>query len=581
MSSDYTAGPRSDGQKHRHGMSGCFRCGTTRSLTIDCGAPSSWAGPDDIGATDACTSARVSREEWAECPPLIIGASIAVSNLEANTDWQGVLMTDTSKGQELGLRTMDVLTAFDGRLRTVASAVARGEYVFWLGSGLSRSVVPGVSELLRKLLSFLQQRVDPSDEACRFRRALNEILHIANIPQETRDAIDLTTAIESWPEVEDLVQRLNNQYSKALDVTVENEEPDFLVWEGIDVRRTYGSSELEPAAEHLCIAILMLEGVVRWAPSANWDGLIERAVERLACEAGEFLRVRVRQEDFVEPDAHCDLIKFHGCAVRAAENPEIYRSALTARESQISGWTTMPEHALMRASLEQLASTKAALVVGLSAQDANLHTILHQARANLPRTWPVEPPAVVFALESLGPDQRHVLRITYGDSYAPHLADIEEEALLGAYALPLLLGLVLNSLADKLCSLISLVQDWEDATLQRLEEGVRSLRDGVAGTVGDDASAFVGRLITAVGIVLSAFRTGSPRDSDDCFYDPLTTKPINQAALEPNIDTGALGFLAVAASLLGRGVAEGLWRLNAGDVCQPGEGVCTAEGAWS
>ncbi len=487
-------------------------------------------------------------------------------------------MADAAEGLELGPRTIDVLAAFDGRLSAVASAVARGEYVFWLGSGLSRSVVPDVSELLRKLLSFLQQQIVPSNDACRFRRALNDILDISSIPQGMRDDIDLTAAVESWPGVEDLVQRLVNQYSKALDVAVENEEPDFLVWEGIDVVHTYGSPELEPAAEHLCLAILMLEGVVRWAPSANWDGLIEKAMERLNRGPEDFLHVVVRQEDFMEPEAHCDLIKFHGCALRAGENPRTYRSALTARQSQISGWTTKPEHAVMKAHLEHLAATKAALVVGLSAQDANLHTILHQARENLPRTWPAEPPAVVFALENLGPDQKHVLRITYGDSYAPNLQNVEEEALIGAYALPLLLGLVLNSLADKLCSLISLVQDWDDIALQRLEEGVRGLRDVVAGSVGSDASAFVGRLITAVGIVLSAFRTGSPRDAGDRCYDSLTTKPISHAVHEQNIDTRALGFLAIAASLLGRGVAEGLWHLSSGDVNEPGEGVCTAVG---
>ena len=37
-----------------------------------------------------------------------------------------------------------------------------------------------------------------------------------------------------------------------------------------------------PAAEHLCIAILILEGAVQAIASANWDGFIEAAVERLS-----------------------------------------------------------------------------------------------------------------------------------------------------------------------------------------------------------------------------------------------------------------------------------------------------------
>ena len=61
--------------------------------------------------------------------------------------------------------------------------------------------------------------------------------------------------------------------------------------------------------------------------------------------------------------------------------------------------------------------------------------------------------------------------------------------------------------------------------------------------------------------------------------DPLTTKPISHAVHEQNIDIRVLGLLAIAASLLGRGAAEGLWHLSSGDVNEPGEGVCTAVGA--
>ena len=489
-------------------------------------------------------------------------------------------MAGAPEERDLGARTIDVLVSFDGRLSAVASAVARGDYVFWLGSGLSRSVVPDVSELLRELLSFLQQRVDPSKEGCRFRKALNEILDISSIPQETRDAIDLSTAVGSWPDVDDLVLRLVNRYSTVLDVLVENEEPDFLVWEAIDVVHTYGSPDLEPAAEHLCLAILMLEGVVRSALSANWDGLIESAIERLTGERGAFLRVVVRQEEFAEPEARCDLIKFHGCAVKAAEDPGTYRSALIARQSQISRWTTRSEHSVMKGRLEDLAATRAALVVGLSAQDANLHTILNQASENLGRAWPVDPPAVVFALERLHSDQKHVLRITYDESYPQNRQEIEEAARLGAYAQPLLLGLVLYTLTDKLCALIRSKPppNWDDASVGTLEDGVRCLRDVVGGTADDDAAAFVDRFISTAGMVLSTFRSESPPDSSGRRYQPLTAQPIAQAVLDPNIDTDALGFLAVAASLLGRGVAEDLWRLTAGDVHHLGEGVCTLSG---
>ena len=486
-------------------------------------------------------------------------------------------MANISGERNSGASTVALLDSFDSEFRAVASGVTLGRYVVWLGSGLSRSVVPDVSQLLRNLLSFLQERADSANENCRFKNALNDILDISGIPQETRECIDFTKTTESWPGVDDLVQRLLNQYSTVLDVGVANEDPDFLVWEGMDVAHTYGSPDLEPSAEHLCLAILMLEGVVQSAPSANWDGLIETAIQRLAGEPGVFLRVVVRPEDFAQPAARCDLIKFHGCAVRAAADPATYRPMMIARESQISSWTTRQENAVMKGHLEHLMATSETLFIGLSAQDANLHTILSQASENLARAWPVDPPAVVFALERLGAEQRHLLRIIYGESYSSNQQEIEEAALLGAYAQPVLLCLVLYTFADKLCSLIDSVlpPEWDDATLGTLQDGVRRLRDLIAGSADDDASEFVDQFVTTVGMTLSTFRNGSPLDSTDRRYHPLTAQPVSHAVQDPNIDTESLGLLAIAISLLGRGVVDDLWDLSAGDVHSPNDGVCT------
>lgn len=489
-------------------------------------------------------------------------------------------MTDSLDEQELGARTVNLLASLDTTFRAVASDVAHGRYVFWLGSGLSRSVVPDVSELLRKLLSFLQEQVDPANQSCRFTQALNDIFDISGIPEEISERIELPTPLESWPCVDELVSRLVGQYSRVLDVVVEGEAADYLVWEAIDVPHTYGSPDLEPAAEHLCLAILMLEGVVQSASSANWDGLIESAMERLTGETGAFLRVVVRPEDFAKPAARCDLIKFHGCAVSAVKDPGTFRSTLIARESQISGWATRQDHAIVKGRLEHLVATSGAFVIGLSAQDANLHTILHQANNNLTRIWPMDPPAVVFALDHLGADQRHVLSITYGESYPPNRDDVEEAALLGAHAEPVLLSLVLYTLADKLCSLIRPVvpSDWDGIAVKTLQNGVRSLRDAAASSAGDDAPTFLIRLVAEIGMVLSTFRDGLPLDLSDHRYIPLTAQPISQALLDPNIDSEALGFLAIATSLLGRGAADDLWTLTAGDVQRLNEGVCTITG---
>lgn len=131
-------------------------------------------------------------------------------------------------------------------------------------------------------------------------------------------------------------------------------EPVYLVWAGINVASTYGGPHLHPDVEHLCVAILMLEGVVRFVPTTNWDGLIEVALSRLAPQPDRLLRVVVLPEDFSSPERPAELVKFHGCAVRALTDEEHYRDRLIARESQISGWAAKPDNNLVEAEVARM-----------------------------------------------------------------------------------------------------------------------------------------------------------------------------------------------------------------------------------
>ena len=150
-----------------------------------------------------------------------------------------------------------------------------------------------------------------------------------------------------------------------------------------------------------------------------------------------------------------DLVKFHGCAVKAAEDPHHYRHLLIARLTQISGWTADPEKRLMKERLEYLLTSQPALIIGLSAQDQNIQAMLHQARQNLARDWPeLHRQRSCSLMWDSRSHHTHTLEATYGSNYHRHKDDIDASALLGAYAKPVLLGLVLFALADKLCSLI-------------------------------------------------------------------------------------------------------------------------------
>lgn len=482
-------------------------------------------------------------------------------------------------GVRVTIRTTvaEVLACFDSEFREMAAGFARGEYLLWLGSGISRDVVPSVPDLLKRLLAFLQANVDDTARSCPYRKALEEMLDLAG--PRFRSSVDLSVPIAAWPGLEDIVERLTDKYSDALDIQVRGRPGDYLVWSGLDVPATYGSHGLEPDVEHLCIAILMLEGVVKSAPTTNWDGLVEAAMERLAGGAQQVLRVVVRPDDLAEAERRADLVKFHGCAVRAAADEATYRGLLIARKSQISGWTTRTENRAIKQHLEGLYTAKKALVVGLSAQDPDIHTVLHQAIRNLRKHWPSSPPAVVFAEQGLHHHHKHVMRVTYGDDCYANADAIEQSALLGAYAKPTLLGLVLFTLADKLCQLLTTVPELAipGADLERLRTDIRNLRDQVGLLADPDPRLVLDALVAEAALTLSVFRTGRVTDPRGLLYQPLTVEPIGAALHNPDFPAASLGRLAVALAILGRGSAENVWVLTAGSSSLPDEGVLRVE----
>lgn len=470
---------------------------------------------------------------------------------------------------------VDVLACLEDEFAAFADGFSRGEYLLWLGSGISRDVVPGVPAMLQRLLEFLRARIDPGDPDCKFREALEEVLDVGDVPAAVRASLDLARPVDAWGALDDIVGRLTNHYSDVLNVQVRDEAEDFLVWVGLDVVKTYGDAGLEPDAEHLCVAILMLEGVVRSAPTTNWDGLVEAAMTKLVRDADRFLRVVVAPADLRGPDQRAELLKFHGCAVRAGADEAEYRSRLIARKAQISGWATRPANRAMKTRLEDLFATRSAFIVGLSARDPDIHTIFNQASQNLVRTWPASPPPVVFAEHRLRHHHKHVLQVTYGDGYAASSDPIAQSALLGAFAKPALLGLVLFTLADKLCALTGHIPELSlaGADLERVQTDLRGLRDLLGGLADSDARAFVEAMVPLMSHTLTVFRTGRVPDPNDVRYQPLSILPISQSIGTPDFPAATLGRLAVVVSLFARGMAEGHWSLGLGSPLMPDEGV--------
>ncbi|OHV00234.1 hypothetical protein BKN37_18415 [Mycobacterium talmoniae] len=488
------------------------------------------------------------------------------------------------------MRTVqDVLARFESAFSDFTAAFNEGQYVLWLGSGISRDRVPNVYALLVRVLEHLRSNIVDGDTDCAYRTALGEMLRLAGLVREELESIDFSIAVDEWPLRERIVSTLVTNYSRVLDVLVGDDNPDdYLVWTGLDVPNTYGSPDLEPDVEHYCIAILMLEGLVASAVTANWDGLLEKALVELTPAFGSLVRVAVKPDDFRIVGPRIDVIKFHGCAVRAREEETEYRNLLIARESQISGWTQQPENRSMRKHLEVLYTDRLTLMVGLSAQDADLHTVFATAIQDLGRPWPASPPAVVFSEEHLESYHRNVLKLTYGSNHRGNAAAIAQSALLGAYGKPTLLALVLSSLTDKLSFLIEhgTGTAWGSAAVKQLQTDLLSLRDSVASHADPDnhealeysAKAqfqreFLARLISVVNSALTVFRTGRMPSAGNGHYEPLSDRPVNQAVHSADFPSKQFGRLGVALALIGRGLALGHWSAVPGDGEEPGNGV--------
>lgn len=483
-----------------------------------------------------------------------------------------------------------VLERFGSNFSDFTAAFDEGQYVLWLGSGISRDRVPDVYNLLERVLEHLRSNINDVDSECAYRTALNEVLRLVGLKRDELKSIDVSIAVEDWPLLERIVSTLVTKYSQVLEVTVGDDEPeDYLVWTGLDVPTTYGSPDLEPDVEHYSIAILMLEGLVTTAVTANWDGLLEKALDELTPASGSLVRVIVKPEDFRIPRRRIEVIKIHGCAVRARDEEAEYRKLLIARASQVLGWTEQSQNRLMRKHLEVLYTDQLTFMVGLSAQDANLHTVFAGAIQDLTRPWPASAPAVVLSEEHLESYHQALLKTTYGLNHEGNARAIAQSALLGAFGKPTLLALVLSALTEKFSVLIEHGETGGllgSAAVKQLQSDLLSLRDSVAEQADPDNSGslkhsvvvefqreFLGRLIDVTNLALTVFRTGRMPTAGVHRYEPISDRPVSQAVHSADFPSEQFGRLGVALALIGRGLTSGNWSVVPGDSKTPDGGV--------
>lgn len=461
----------------------------------------------------------------------------------------------------------DVLEKLDTEFAPVAAAIENGEFAFWVGSGISRQA-PNLGNLIERAFNYIRERAIDPTTADDYLPALNEALELAEV-NSTRDQAQLAQPLAAWPDRHAIVDRLWTKYARVLDIRIAGKDADFILWDAIDIRQAFENAA-PPAAEHLCIAILTLEGAVQAIASANWDGFIEAAVVRLSNGVPGVLQVVVDPDQLRGPTGRARLLKFHGCIVHATREPIAFRRFLTGSYTQIMEWPEKAEFAAMCKSVVELATFQKTFVLGLSIQDNNLQTLFARATALHPWPWPCTPaaPAHVFCEDRIQQGQRDVLRLSYGNAYNDDPDAVHKATLLRAWGEKALIALVLKLLFDKLLRLMELALTALDkeAIANTLQHSLIELRNDICdlaapGPGGQDATAFVNSAIRQWSRTLSLFRSGALPANPEA-YETLSSSTPNLIAADQNAQATGLGYLGIALSLLQFGRAAGLWKLR-------------------
>ncbi|WP_339870518.1 SIR2 family protein [uncultured Brevundimonas sp.] len=469
--------------------------------------------------------------------------------------------------------TLDML---DGPKRELADGVANDRYVFWLGSGISRERMPDLRDLAKRILIELQARVVSADNACRFRKALTAVVALTTPSDDEQSGIDFSLSPDQWPAFDILAARLINNYARMLNVTVDGEEADYLLWDILNAASIYADATIEPDAEHLCLAALAIEGAASEMPSANWDPLVERAISLLA-GAQPILRVAVAPSDVRSARRRANLYKFHGCALAALNNPGEFRKHLIARQSQINGWVA--NNPVVAPFLTHLIVTRPTLMLGLSAQDSNIQGLFAAAEAQLAWRWPSHPPAYAFSENALGGDQESLLQNVYHLDYTPeHRPLMEDEALVQAYAKPLLLALYLFVITAKLKMLVThKLPDLADADREKLHRGLEHARNHISEGLEPTAIA-VSELLTLSGRAMTMLRDGTLPDASGGVYVPISPDAIDRMPADPTLAGSGVCEFAIASGLIGLGLERGLWTAEKPDAADATSGALLLSG---
>lgn len=458
--------------------------------------------------------------------------------------------------------TIDLL---DGPHKSLSEGFQAGQYALWLGSGISRERVVGLDGVLSKLLENLRLRITGAD--CEHHRAFDEILGLADLSAGERAQVDLAQPVRSWPIHDALIDRLWNKYSKVLGTEVQDRPFDYLLWDVLEFATTFAAQKAD--AEHLAIAMLVLEGVVSDLATANWDGLLEEAMVELG-RPNETFRVAVTGGDLHGPPGIGTLYKFHGCANRAIESEAKYRPLLVAREAAITHWAQNQNFTQMREQLRALIARSRTLMIGLSGQDTNIQQLFG---AN-GWVWNSVPVPIVFAAQELSEGQKSILEGAYQCDYEANRDQIRTAATLPAFGKPLLLALLLSTMFGKLAALAGLLTSPAvgAAGKQSIVGGLKALEHAAA-QAGNPNRYECARTIAALMGRVSEQFLGGAGSAGHRPYMPLSAQPAHLMQQDPAVGFSGKPEAAAALGLIGQGLTAKQWLVAVDDPEQPTSGA--------
>lgn len=446
---------------------------------------------------------------------------------------------------------VETIELLDGPLSNFSEGFQASLYALWLGSGISRERVVGLDGVLAKLLENLRLRITGTD--CEHHRAFNAILGLAELSAAEKAQIDLTQPVNSWPIHKDLIDRLWNKYSRVLGTEVQGQPFDYMLWEVLDFKATFASQKAD--AEHLAIAMLVLEGVVSELATANWDGLLEAAMVELG-RPNETFRVAVTGDDFHGPLGIGNLYKFHGCAKRAIEDETKYRALLVAREADITHWAKKLAFTQMRVQLEALIRRSRTLMIGLSGQDTNIQQLFGASGW----AWNSDPAPIMFAAQELSEGQKSILEGAYPSDYEDNREKIRADATLPAFSKPLLLALLLRTLFGKISACAGLLTSpaVDHGGKQSLVDGLKALELAAAQAGNADRYECARTIAGLMGRASEQFLGGLGANGRRP-YIPLSSQRADLMRVDPAINISGRPEAAAALGLIGQGLAASRW----------------------